>query len=599
GINAGPGAATGKIKFYADDAESYVNSFSRDANGKLPEDAQVVLVRQETSPEDIRGMQVATGILTAFGGASSHAALVSRQMGKVCIVGCSALQIDYEKMTLKVGEHVYDYERIITQFDMGACEKLGLLKMDFLGLRNLTVLDDALVNIERNRGQKVVLEELGLDDKKTYELLARGDTLGVFQLDGGPMRSLLKSMVPTSFEDISAVIALYRPGPMGANAHNDYADYKNKRKPQVPIHPDLEQVLAPILGDTFGLIVYQEQVMEIAQTVAGYSLGQADLLRRAMGKKKAEELAREYIPFQKGMKERGFSDNAIQTLWDKLVPFSDYAFNKAHSAGYGLVSYWTAYLKANYPAEYMAALLTSVKDDKDKSAIYLNECRRMGISVLPPDVNESDIDFSAIENDIRFGLSAIRNVGENVVESLIATRNSEGRFASFVDFLNKVDAQVCNKRVIESLIKAGAFDSLGHSRKGLLTIHIDAVESIAVTKKSQAMGQLDLFGMFDNQSENSIAGVEINIPEDEWDKRLLLANEREMLGLYVSDHPLFGVEHMLATLTTKSIADVTELSAGSTATVGGIISSVQLKTTRATGLRWAIVQLEDLAGNIE
>ena len=488
---------------------------------------------------------------------------------------------------------------IITQFDMGACEKLGLLKMDFLGLRNLTVLDDALINIERNRSEKVVLEELGLDDKKTYELLARGDTLGVFQLDGGPMRSLLRSMVPTSFEDISAVIALYRPGPMGANAHNDYADYKNRRKPQVPIHPDLEQVLSPILGDTFGLIVYQEQVMSIAQTVAGYSLGQADLLRRAMGKKKAEELEREYVPFQAGMKERGFTDSAIKALWDKLIPFSDYAFNKAHSAGYGLVSYWTAYLKANYPAEYMAALLTSVKDDKDKSAIYLNECRHMGIKVLPPDVNESEVDFIAINQDIRFGLSAIRNVGENVVESLIATRNSEGNFISFVDFLNKVDAAVCNKRVIESLIKAGAFDSLGHTRKGLLTIHVDAVESISVTKKSQALGQMDLFGMFDDQSDNSIAGVEIFIPEEEWDKKLLLANEREMLGLYVSDHPLFGVEHLLTTFTTKTIAEVPELAAGSSVTIGGIISSVQLKTARSTGSRWAIVQVEDLAGSIE
>jgi DNA polymerase-3 subunit alpha len=488
---------------------------------------------------------------------------------------------------------------IITQFDMGACEKLGLLKMDFLGLRNLTVLEDTLEIIERNRNEKVVLEELALDDKPTYELLARGDTLGVFQLDGGPMRALLKSMVPNNFEDISAVIALYRPGPMGANAHNDYADYKNKRKAEVPIHPELETVLAPILGDTYGLIVYQEQVMAIAQTVAGYTLGQADLLRRAMGKKKAEELAREYIPFQQGMKDRGFSDAAIKALWDKLIPFSDYAFNKAHSAGYGLVSYWTAYLKANYPAEYMAALLTSVKDDKDKSAIYLNECRHMGISVLPPDVNESEVDFIAIDKDIRFGLSALRNVGQNVVESLIASRRSEGNFTSFVDFLNKVDSAVCNKRVIESLIKAGAFDSLGHTRKGLLTVHIDAVESISVTKKSQAVGQYDLFGMFDDHSENSIAGIELQIPEDEWDKKLLLAHERDMLGLYVSDHPLFGVEHVLATMTTKSIADVAELSSGSMVTLGGIIGSVQLKTARATGNRWAIVQLEDLAGTIE
>ena len=488
---------------------------------------------------------------------------------------------------------------IITQFAMGDCEALGLLKMDFLGLRNLTVLDDTLDNIRRNRGEEIVLEELTLDDKETYELLARGDTLGVFQLDGGPMRSLLKSMNPDSFEDISAVLALYRPGPMGANAHNDYADYKNRRKPQVPIHPELEKVLDPILGDTYGLIVYQEQVMAIAQTVAGYSLGQADLLRRAMGKKKAEVLKKEYVPFEAGMQERGYSKEAIKTLWDKLVPFSDYAFNKAHSAGYGLVSYWTAYLKANYPAEYMAGLLTSVRDDKDKSAVYLNECRRMGIKVLPPDVNESEVDFTAVGKDIRFGLSAIRNVGENVVTSLIESRNREGRYVTFVDFLNKVDIQVCNKRVIESLVKAGAFDSLGHTRKGLLMVHIDAVEAVLVTKKAEAIGQFDLFGMMEDQSDNSIGGIDLVISEDEWDKKLLLANERDMLGLYVSDHPLFGVEHILASMVTKSIADIAQLESGSVVVLGGIIGSVQPKTARATGNRWAVLYLEDLAGTAE
>src|SRR6266542_1442889 len=290
---------------------------------------------------------------------------------------------------------------IITQFDMGACEYMGLLKMDFLGLRNLTVMDDCLESIKDNRGTDLVLEDLPLDDKPTYELLARGDTLGVFQLDGGPMRSLLRAMVPDNFEDISAVLALYRPGPMGANAHNEYADRKNGRKPVVPIHPELAEPLADILGDTYGLIVYQEQVMAIAQKLAGYSLGAADLLRRAMGKKK-EVLDKEYVPFSGGMRANGYSDEAIKTLWDILVPFSDYAFNKAHTAGYGLVSYWTAYLKANYPAEYMGALLTSVGDDKDKSAVYLSECRRMGIKVLPPDVNESDATFSAVGADIRF-----------------------------------------------------------------------------------------------------------------------------------------------------------------------------------------------------
>jgi DNA polymerase-3 subunit alpha len=406
-------------------------------------------------------------------------------------------------------------------------------------------------------------------------------------------------MNPDSFEDISAVLALYRPGPMGVNAHTDYADYKNKRKTQVPIHPDLEQPLAGILGDTYGLIVYQEQVMAIAQEVAGYTLGQADLLRRAMGKKKKEILDKEYVPFEAGMKERGFSQVAIDKLWETLVPFSDYAFNKAHSAGYGLVSYWTAYLKANYPAEYMSALLTSVKDDKDKSAVYLNECRRMGIKVLPPDVNESDVDFTAIGTDVRFGLAAVRNVGVNVVESLKVSRVTKGRFTSFGDFLAKVDVQVCNKRVIESLIKAGAFDSLGHTRRGLFAVHIESVDSVLDTKKAEAMGQFDLFGTSDDFSDDSIGGIEVSISLDEWDKKTLLAQERDMLGLYVSDHPLFGVEHVLAMSTSMPISGVADASDGAVVTLGGLVSSVQHKTTKRSGDRWAIVALEDLEGVVE
>lgn len=488
---------------------------------------------------------------------------------------------------------------IITQFDMGACEKLGLLKMDFLGLRNLTVLDDTLMHIKNNRGETIVLEELGLDDTATYELLARGDTLGVFQLDSGPIRSLLRLMVPDSFDDISAVLALYRPGPMGVNSHNNYADYKNQRKPMVPIHPDLEEPLKDILGETYGLIVYQEQVMAIAQKVAGYTLGQADSLRRVMGKKKKEELEENYPIFANGMKEQGFKDEVVKDLWDTLTPFADYAFNKAHSAGYGLVSYWTAFLKANYPAEYMAALLTSVKDDKDKSAVYLNECRRMGIKVLPPDVNESDVDFAPVGQDIRFGLAAVRNVGVNVVESLKISRSEQGRFTSFSDFLSKVDVQVCNKRTIESLIKAGAFDSLGHTRRGLTAIHIEAIDSVLDTKKAEAIGQFDLFGSMGEPDNGAIGGLELNIPTDEWDKKFLLAQEREMLGLYVSDHPLFGVERLLATQTTMAISGVADSSDGTIATLGGLISGIQLKTTRKSGERWAIVSLEDLEGVVE
>ena len=301
---------------------------------------------------------------------------------------------------------------MITQFDYPTCEGLGLIKMDFLGLRNLTVLDDAVRNIKANRGEDVVLEDLPLTDPATYALLQRGDTLGVFQLDGGPMRALLRSMRPDTFEDISAVGALYRPGPMGADSHNKYARRKTGREPVEAIHPELAEPLEDVLGETYGLIVYQEQVMAIAQKLAGYTLGQADILRRAMGKKKKSELDKQFEGFSAGMSERGYSAAAVKTLWDILLPFSDYAFNKAHSAAYGLVCYWTAYLKANYPAEYMAALLTSTKDDKDKSAIYLNECRRMKIQVLPPDVNESSAaDFTPVGTDIRFGLTAVRNVG--------------------------------------------------------------------------------------------------------------------------------------------------------------------------------------------
>jgi DNA polymerase-3 subunit alpha len=487
---------------------------------------------------------------------------------------------------------------IITQFDMGACETLGLLKMDFLGLRNLTVLDDCLKHIKANRGEEVVLEDIDVmvPDGPTFELLQRGDTLGVFQLDGGPMRALLRSMQPDSFESISAVLALYRPGPMGANAHNDYADRKTGRKPVVPIHPELEEPLREILGDTYGLIVYQEQVMAIAQHLAGYTLGAADLLRRAMGKKKKEILDKEYVPFRDGMKANGYSDGAIKALWDVLVPFSDYAFNRAHTAGYGLVSYWTAYLKANYPAEYMAALLTSVGDDKDKSALYLNECRRMGIKVLPPDVNDSDSDFTPRGTDIRFGLSAIRNVGTNVVASIVQTRSTKGRFADFSDYLKKVEAVAVNKKTVESLIKAGAFDSLGHDRKGLHLVHAEAIDACLETKKAEAIGQYDLFGGSDATEDTGV--FDVRIPTGEWEKSVLLAYEREMLGLYVSDHPLFGVEHVIANAVDCPVSAIIDKEDGASVVIGGLLSSVNRRVTKQ-GNPWAQVQLEDLEGSIE
>jgi len=485
---------------------------------------------------------------------------------------------------------------IITQFDMGACEATGLLKMDFLGLRNLSVLDDCLINIEKNLGKTIVLETLPLKDQKTFELLSRGDTLGVFQLDSAPIRSLLRSMAPDSFEDIAAVIALYRPGPMGEDSHNKYADYKNGRKAPVAIHPELDKPLNEILKDTYGLIVYQEQVLAIARKVAGFTLGRADLLRKAMGKKDKKILDKERVHFEEGMKSNGFSEDATEKLWQTLIPFSDYAFNRAHSAGYGLLSFWTAYLKANYPAEYMAALLTSVRDDKDKSALYLNECRRMGIKVLPPDVNESDSGYTPIGKDIRFGLTAIRNVGENVVASIIENRKTKGKYVSFGEFLAKVDAHVCNKKTVESLIKAGAFDSLAHTRRGLMMVYLEALDAVGEAKRAEAIGQFDLFGSANTTS--SVSGVDLDIPNSEWEKMMLLGYEREMLGLYVSDHPLLGVEHILKSVADFSISQLSEVSHDQIINIGGLITQIQRKVSKQ-GTPWAIVTVEDLEGAVD
>jgi DNA polymerase-3 subunit alpha len=505
--------------------------------------------------------------------------------------------------------------QVITQFDYPSCESLGLVKMDFLGLRNLTILDDAIENVKANRGEDIDLDELSrtLDDPEAYRLLQRGDTLGVFQLDGGGMRTLLKLMQPDSFEDISAALALYRPGPMGVNAHTNFALRKNGKQELIPLDPQLKgklqpemvEALEPILGTTHGLVIYQEQVMEIAQKLAGYTLGNADLLRRAMGKKKKEVLDKEYVPFSEGMKANGYSEASVAALWGVLVPFSDYAFNKAHTAAYGLVSYWTAYLKANYPAEYMAALLTSVGDDKDKSALYLGECRRMGIKVLPPDVNDSVGQFAAVGTDIRFGLDAVRNVGHNVVGSIIAAREEKGRFTSFRDFMSKVPAVVCNKRTIESLIKAGAFDGLAETRMGLLRVHEEYVDAFVSVKRQEAIGQDSLFGAFGDDGGDAGADDLMGlapVPGVEWDKSTLLSFEREMLGLYVSDHPLFGVEHVLTAHADTQIAALTGDESGrpdgSVVTVAGLITGLQVKRTKKGDL-YAIATLEDLAGSIE
>ncbi|HVW41137.1 MAG TPA: DNA polymerase III subunit alpha [Amycolatopsis sp.] len=494
---------------------------------------------------------------------------------------------------------------IITGWDYPSCEAIGLLKMDFLGLRNLTVIGDAIDNIKTNRAEDVDLDTLGVEDPETYKLLSRGDTLGVFQLDGGPMRDLLRRMQPTVFDDIVAVGALYRPGPMGMNAHNDYADRKNGRQQVKPIHPELEEPLKEILADTYGLIVYQEQIMHIAQKVAGYTMGRADVLRRAMGKKKKEVLDKEFEGFHAGMRANGFSDEAIQALWDTILPFAGYAFNKSHAAAYGLVSYWTAYLKANYTAEYMAALLTSVGDNKDKSAVYLSECRRLGIKVLPPDVNESGQRFAAVGDAVRFGMGAVRNVGANVVESVIKTREEKGKYSSFTDFLDKSELVACNKRVIESLIKAGAFDSLGATRLSMIQVHEDAVEAVVPLKRQEAMGQFDLFG-FGGDDDDAPAGSSSSSPlahlkfcEEEWPRKQLLAYEREMLGLYVSAHPLDGAERILRKHAPRPIAAILDNPPKEgELIVSGLITSLERRVNKK-GEPWAICTVEDMDASLE
>ncbi|MFI9601496.1 DNA polymerase III subunit alpha [Streptomyces sp. NPDC052043] len=527
-------------------------------------------------------------------------------------VHAAAVILSKTKLTERIPLHMRAKDGVkITGFDYPSCENMGLVKMDFLGLRNLGVIDHALKNIRDNRGVKLATVDPGngdgsvtvipLDDKKTFELLGRGDTFGVFQLDGGGMRALLKLMEPSRFEDIAAALALYRPGPMAANAHTNYALRQNGKQDPDPIHPELKEVLDPILGSTHHLLIFQEQIMAIARTLAGYTLGGADMLRRAMGKKKPEVLAAEWKNFHAGMTDKGYSEEATKAIWDVMLPFSGYAFNKSHTAGYGLVSYWTAYLKANYPAEYMAALLTSVGDDKDKAGVYLADARKLGVTVLPPDVNESLAEFTAVGDDVRFGLLSVRNVGENVIEAIIDARKSKGKFSSFMDFLDKVDLPALNKRAIESLIKAGAFDSLGHTRKGLSAAHEMAVDAVVPLKKAAAYGQDDLFaGMGGDSSDgDGNFGITVEISEDEWPRKHLLATEREMLGMYVSAHPLDGTEHILSANRDTTIVDL--VSSGRTEGVvrlSGLITSVQPKVTKQ-GNAWAIVNLADRDGTIE
>ena len=489
---------------------------------------------------------------------------------------------------------------VVTQYEMHGVEELGLLKMDFLGLRNLDVITDTLAMLKVTQGIDVSIDTVPLDDDLTLQLLRNGDSIGVFQLEGGPMRSLMRALAPTSFEDVAALVALYRPGPMAANMHNDYADRKNGRKPIDYLHDDL----AELLGDTYGLMIYQESVMRVAQKFAGYSLADADNLRKACGKKVRELIQKEREKFVDGCDTSGYGREIGSALFDVIEPFADYAFNKSHSYGYGLIAYQTAYLKAHYPVEYFAALLTSVKNNLDKAAVYLNECRQMGIEVLVPDVNISVSDFIAFDKPdgtraIAFGMSAVRNVGEGLVGLMLAERDENGPFEDFFDFCDRVDVSVLNKRTLESLIKAGGFDSMGYSRKGLLGYFDRIIDDTVARRRKEAEGQFDLFSMADDDDDGAlVAGTRIVIPEEDFDKRQRLAFEKEMLGLYVSDHPLMGAEASLRRRTESTIAELEGVEDGTMRTTGGLVTSLQKKWTRKGDLM-AVFTLEDLQSTVE
>jgi len=494
---------------------------------------------------------------------------------------------------------------IVTQYEMHGVEELGLLKIDFLGLRNLSVIETALDLIEESSGSRIDIDSVALDDERTFEMLRRAQSIGVFQLEGSAMRQTLRALGPTSFDDIAALVALYRPGPMAANMHRDYPELKNGRKPVTYLHPEMEE----ILGDTYGLMLYQESLMRVAQHFAGYSLEQADNLRRACGKKDRALIAAEREKFVEGCLASGYGAELGTTLFDIIEPFADYAFNKSHSYGYGLVAYQTAWLKANHPVEYLAALLSSVKDDKDKSAVYLSECRSLGIEVLVPDVNTSRSNFAPKPDGkaIVFGLSAVRNVGEGLVGLIVAEREAKGPFEDFHDFCCRVDPSVLNKRSIESLIKAGAFDSLGVPRKGLLLVFEEIIDHVLTLRKDEELGISTLFSILEAPVEerSSFSEARREIPDVELDKNERLAFEKEMLGLYVSDHPLRGFESQLRRVSDLTIRDLLDQATGEagpeptgSVTVGGVVTNVVRRYTRR-GELMATFTLEDLEASVE
>ena len=486
-------------------------------------------------------------------------------------------------------------DEIVTQYSMGDVEKIGLVKFDFLGLKTLTMIHRAETLINEGRPDQAPLrvDLLPVDDAKTFALLSSGKTTGIFQLESSGMRDLLTGFKPDRFEDIIAIIALYRPGPM--DLIPDFIKRKQGKVPIVYELPDLE----PILKDTYGVIVYQEQVMAIANTVAGFSLGQADILRRAMGKKKPEEMEKLRVKFLEGARNKKIPEKKAEKLYELIQKFAGYGFNKSHAAAYAVVCYQTGYLKAHYPTEFMAALMTSDMGNQDKIVGYFTECRDLGIKVLAPDVNESQKNFAVVDGAIRFGLAAIKNVGEGAVDSVLAIRAETGRFTSFFDFCRRVDLHKVNKRMLEGLIKAGAFDSFGARRSQLMAMLDQAIEDGAAAQREREMGQTSIFGEAMNGGGSAHAHVEPSLPNvPEWDQAQRLKYERELTGFYITAHPLARYESTIQALATATTAGITELSDGKEVRLCGIIATVKTMLTKK-GDRMAYVMLEDLQGTVE
>ncbi|MFZ0703988.1 MAG: DNA polymerase III subunit alpha, partial [Candidatus Korobacteraceae bacterium] len=486
-------------------------------------------------------------------------------------------------------------EEIVTAYDMKAVEKLGLLKMDFLGLTTLTIIAEALRLIGQTRGERLNLERLELDDAKTYErVFHTGLTSGVFQFESHGMRDVLRRYKPTTVEDLTALNALYRPGPIQGGMIDDFIDRKHGRK---KIEYELPQ-LETVLKETLGVIVYQEQVMQIANLLAGYSLGEADLLRRAMGKKDPEKMAKQRERFVEGAAERSFPPKKIEKIFDLMEQFAGYGFNKSHSAAYALLAYQTAYLKTHYPIEFMAALLTSVSSSTDDVVKYINECREMGIAVEPPDVNVSALSFTPHGEAIRFGLGAVKNVGQHAIESIVAARNELGSFTSIFQFCEKVDLRLLNKRVMESLIKSGAMDQLGR-RSQLIAVVDNAMEHAAKTQRDSAMGQHGLFGIFADEETQAKEKPLPNIPD--WDEHQRLAYEKEILGFFITGHPLEKYSDKLLdfhALTTAEIAEMKSSTGKDDTLIGGVLKGVRVAKSKKGDL-YATGQLEDMNGSVD